>query len=61
MFGNVEVPVPINMVDHCEMVVGGDPSLANATAGKMFADYIVDTASALVEHLKTAPTRDAAS
>jgi creatinine amidohydrolase len=58
MLGEVAVNVPINMVDHCEMVVGGDPALANATAGKMFADYIVDTASRLVEHLKTAPTRD---
>jgi creatinine amidohydrolase len=56
--GDVAVNVPINMVDHCEMVVGGDPSLANAQAGKMFADYIVDTASKLVEHLKTAPVRD---
>ena len=37
--------------------VGGDPALANAKAGKQFADFIVDTASALVEHLKTAPTR----
>ena len=38
MFGDVEVSVPINMVDHCDMVVGGDPSLANASAGKLFAD-----------------------
>jgi creatinine amidohydrolase len=58
MLGDVEVGVPINMIDHCTMVVGGDPSLANAAAGQLFADYIVDTASALVEHMKTAPTRD---
>ncbi len=57
--GDVEVNVPINMIDHCDLVVGGDPALANAEAGRLFADYIVDTASALVEHLKTAPTRDA--
>jgi creatinine amidohydrolase len=56
-FGNVSVNVPINMLDHCDTVVGGDPSLANAEAGKLFADFIVDTASALVEHLKTAPVR----
>lgn len=56
-FGKVAVNVPINMLDHCDTVVGGDPSLANADAGKLFADFIVDTASALVEHLKTAPVR----
>ena len=55
-FGNVAVNVPINMLDHCDMVVGGDPALANAEAGKLFADFIVDTASALVEHMKTAAT-----
>ncbi len=57
--GDVSVFVPINMVDHCDLVVGGDPALANAEAGKLFADYIVDTACALVEHLKTAPMRPA--
>ena len=61
MFGDVAVNVPINMVDHCDYVVGGDPSLANAAAGKLFADYIVETASRLVEHLKTAPVRDPTS
>ncbi len=55
--GDVHVGVPINMLDHCDYVVGGDPSLANAEAGKLFADYIVDTASALVEHMKTANVR----
>ncbi len=55
--GDVEVGAPVNMVDHCEYVVGGDPTLAHAAAGKLFADYIVETASALVEHLKTAPVR----
>jgi creatinine amidohydrolase len=56
-FGDVAVNVPINMLDHCDMVVGGDPALANAEAGKLFADFIVDTAPALVEHMKAAPTR----
>ena len=55
--GDVEVFVPIHMLDHCEAVVGGDPALSNAKAGEIFANYIVDTASALVEHLKTAETR----
>ncbi len=31
--------------------------MANAEAGKLFADYIVDTACALVEHMKTANVR----
>ena len=56
-FGQVNIGVPINVVDRCDYVVGGDPALANAAACKVFADYIVDTASALVEHLKTAPIR----
>ncbi len=56
-FGAVDVGVPINMLDHCDTTVGGDPALANAEAGRLFADYIVDTAAALVEHLKTAPVR----
>jgi len=55
-----EVMVPINMTDHCDAVVGGDPALANAEAGRMFADYIVETSCKLVEHLKTAPMRDPA-
>ena len=55
--GEVDVFLPINMVDHCDAVVGGDPGLANAQAGKQFADYIVEQSAALVEHLKSAPTR----
>lgn len=58
MLDDVAVNVPINMVDHCDMVVGGDPALANGEAGRLFADYIVDVASRLVQHLKTAPVRD---
>lgn len=56
--GDVTVNVPISMMDHCEMVVGGNPALANAETGKIFAEYIGDVASRLVEHLKTAPIRD---
>jgi creatinine amidohydrolase len=48
-FDKIDVGVPINMLDHCHTVVGGDPSLANPAAGKLFSDFIVDTASALVE------------
>lgn len=59
--GDVDVSVPINMVDHCDAVVGGDPALASAAAGGLFADYIVNTAVRLVEHLKTAPVRDGAT
>ncbi len=57
-FNGVDVGVPINMVDHCDATVGGDPSLANAEAGKLYADFIVDTAVGLVRHMKTAPMRD---
>jgi len=59
--GDVPVGVPIDITDHCDYVTDGDPSLANAEAGKLFADYIVDTASNLVDHLKTAPVRVAAN
>jgi creatinine amidohydrolase len=51
--GNVPVGAPVRMLDHCDAVVGGDPTLANAAAGKVFADFVIDTASKLVEHLKT--------
>ena len=59
--GEVPVSVPINMLDHCDAVVGGDPSLANARAGEIFANYIVEVSCRLVEHMKTAPVRDTAS
>lgn len=57
-FGAVEVGVPINMIDHCDATVGGDPALANAEAGRLFADFIVKTAAGLVRHMRTAPMRD---
>ncbi|WP_149537827.1 creatininase family protein [Siccirubricoccus phaeus] len=57
-FGAVDVGVPVNMIDHCDATVGGDPSLANAEAGKLFADFIVETGVGLVKHMQTAPVRD---
>ena len=38
-------------------IVSGDPALASAEAGKAFADHIVATTVALVEHLKTVDPR----
>ncbi len=55
--GDVPVGAPIDITEHCDYVTDGDPSLANAEAGKLFADYIVETASRLVTHLRTAPVR----
>ncbi len=55
--GNVPVGAPVNMLDHCDATVGGDPALANAESGKIFADFIIDTASKLIEHMKTATVR----
>jgi creatinine amidohydrolase len=52
--GEVEVFVPMHITDHTDGTVNGDTSMSTAAAGKIFADYIVDTTCALVEHLKTA-------
>jgi creatinine amidohydrolase len=54
----LEVNVPINMTDHCEAVVAGNPALANAAAGRLFTDHLVDALAKLVQHLKTAPQPD---
>jgi len=56
--GNIPIGAPVNMLDHCDAVVGGDPALANAASGKIFADFIIDTSCRLVEHLKTAPVTE---
>jgi creatinine amidohydrolase len=56
--GAIPVNVPINILDHCNATVSGDPGLANAAAGKIFADYIVEAACRLVTHMKTAPVLD---
>lgn len=55
--GDVDVFVPINMLDHCAAVVSGDATLSNPEAGRLVADFIVETGVKLVEHMKTAPNR----
>lgn len=49
------INVPIRVDDHCDYVVDGDPSLANREAGKIFADFIIDEFSKLVEHVAALP------
>ena len=57
-FKNTDVNVPIDVTDHCDNgIVSGDPALASAEAGRAFADHIVATTVALVEHLKTVEPR----
>lgn len=57
-FKGMDVNVPIDVTDHCDNgIVSGDPALASAEAGKAFADHIVATTVALVEHLKTVDPR----
>ncbi|MCC7426910.1 MAG: creatininase family protein [Alphaproteobacteria bacterium] len=52
--GALEVNVPINVTDHCDNgIASGHPAAANPAAGKVFADHVVATTVALVEHLKT--------
>jgi creatinine amidohydrolase len=51
----LEVNVPVNVTDHCDAIVGGNPDYSNPDAGRLFADYVVETTAKLVEHLKTAP------
>jgi creatinine amidohydrolase len=52
--GDVPIGAPVNMLDHCDATVGGDPALANAASGEIFVEYIIGVACKLVEHLKTA-------
>lgn len=52
---DVDVFIPMQLADHCAAVVGGDASLSNPRAGQVVADFIMDRAVALVEHMKTAP------
>jgi len=57
--GGLEVNVPINVTEHCDNgIVSGDPSLANPTAGKAFADHIVAATVALVKHLASIDPRE---
>jgi creatinine amidohydrolase len=54
VFEGLEVNAPVEITDHSRNgIVAGDATLATPEAGKLFADYIVDRAAALVEHLKT--------
>lgn len=51
-FEGTEVNVPIDVTDHCDNgIVSGDPAFSSAAAGKLFADHIVATTVALVQHL----------
>ncbi|MBS7707753.1 creatininase family protein [Chelatococcus asaccharovorans] len=51
----ITLNAPVRIADHCDLVVGGDPSLANAEAGRMFADYIVSATARVVRHLQSLP------
>jgi creatinine amidohydrolase len=54
VFEGLEVNAPVEITDHSRNgIVAGDATLATPEAGKLFADYIVDRAAALVEHLQT--------
>ena len=54
VFEGLEVNAPVDITDHsANGIVSGDARLATAEAGKLFSDYIVDRAAALVNHLKT--------
>jgi len=54
VFEGLEVNAPVEITDHAENgIVSGDARLATPEAGKLFSDYIVERAAALVAHLKT--------
>lgn len=59
--GEIEIGVPIFVSEHTDGTVSGDTSLSDAEAGKIYADYIVEAASRVVEHLRTADLRDPAA
>jgi creatinine amidohydrolase len=53
-FEGLEVNAPVDITDHARNgIVSGDARLATPEAGRLFSDYIVERAAALVEHLKT--------
>jgi creatinine amidohydrolase len=53
-FEGLEVNAPVDITDHARNgIVSGDARLATPEAGRLFSDYIVDRAAALVAHLKT--------
>jgi creatinine amidohydrolase len=54
VFEGLEVNAPVDITDHTKNgIVSGDACLATPEAGRLFSDYIVERAAALVEHLKT--------
>ena len=54
VFEGLEVNAPVDITDHAQNgIVSGDARLATAEAGRVFADYIVERAAALVAHLRT--------
>ena len=56
-FEGLEVNAPVDITDHSQNgIVSGDARLATPEAGRLFSDYIVERAAALVEHLKTIKT-----
>lgn len=56
--GDIVLNAPVRIADHCNTVVKGDPSLANAGAGEIFVNYIVQTTARIVGHLKNLPASD---
>jgi creatinine amidohydrolase len=50
-----QVNLAVRVDDHCDHVVGGDPSLANPASGKIFADFIVTEFIKLVRHVAVLP------
>src|SRR5262245_27693179 len=53
-FEGLEVNAPVDITDHAANgIVSGDARLATPEAGRLFSDYIVERAAALVTHLKT--------
>ncbi|HZM43589.1 MAG TPA: creatininase family protein [Burkholderiales bacterium] len=54
VFEGLEVNAPVDITDHTKNgIVSGDARLATPEAGRLFSDYIVDRAAALVRHLQT--------
>src|SRR5262245_47712027 len=54
VFEGLEVNAAVDITDHATNgIVAGDAQLATPEAGRLFSDYIVERAAALVAHLKT--------
>src|SRR5262249_17648003 len=53
VFEGLEVNAPVDITDHATNgIVSGDARLATPEAGRLFSDYIVERAAALVGHMK---------